>query len=82
MTCNRRIQHILTLILILWTAFIWAHSMIPASGSSEESRVVGEIVRPFLEVIIGKGQVTDVLLDTCGSFMGMTLMWAIGIIAK
>ena len=49
-------------------AVIWGHSMIPASGSSEESRIVGEIVKPVLEVVVGKGNVTDHLVRKLAHF--------------
>ena len=42
--------------------------MIPASGSSEESRIVGEIVKPVLEVVVGKGNVTDHLVRKLAHF--------------
>lgn len=62
-------NNLLHLSLILWISFIWIHSALPASASSEESRVVGNIIRPFLELIVGKGNVTGFLIRKLAHFI-------------
>ena len=42
--------------------------MIPASGSAEESRIIGEIIKPFLEIFVGEGNVTDHLVRKLAHF--------------
>ena len=55
-------------ILVIGMAFVWGHSMIPASGSAEESRIIGEIIKPFLEIFVGEGNVTDHLVRKLAHF--------------
>ena len=56
---KKKILRALLFVLTFATlAFIWIHSMMPESASSEESRGVLEFLKPFLELFFGKGNVT------------------------
>ncbi len=55
-------------VLVIGMAFVWGHSMIPATGSAEESRIIGEIIKPFLEIFVGEGNVTDHLVRKLAHF--------------
>ena len=61
-------QKVLFTAICLWIAFIWFHSMIPGEDSSEESRIVGNYIRPFLELFVGSGNVTDHLVRKLAHF--------------
>ena len=64
----------LHLALIVWIGFIWIHSAVPASGSSEESRIVGNFIRPLLELFWGKGSVTDYVVRKLAHFTEYTIL--------
>jgi len=49
-------------------AFIWIHSMMPADASSQESGWVMDLIRPFLEIFVGKGNVTMYLVRKLAHF--------------
>ena len=55
-------------LLTLLLAFIWMHSMVPAEDSAEESRRVGQLLTPFLELFVGEGNVTDHLVRKLAHF--------------
>ena len=65
---SKRSKRVWLVILVIGMAFVWGHSMIPASGSAEESRIVGEIIKPFLEIFVGEGNVTDHLVRKLAHF--------------
>lgn len=71
---NKHTEKLLRLILLLWICFIWLHSAIPASGSSEESRIVGNFIRPFLEFFLGKGNLTDHIVRKLAHFTEYTIL--------
>jgi len=50
---------IITVITLLTLAFIWIHSCIGQEGSAEESGFVYELLCPFFEIFMGKGNVTE-----------------------
>ena len=54
----RRTRRFLLLLLAVWLLFIWVHSMIPARSSAAESRWVGQLITPVLELFTGKGNKT------------------------
>ena len=49
----RRTRRFLLLLLAVWLLFIWVHSMIPARSSAAESRWVGQLITPVLELFTG-----------------------------
>lgn len=71
---SQNARKLLQLALILWIGFIWLHSAIPATGSSEESRVVGNLIRPFLELFLGQGNVTDHVVRKLAHFTEYTIL--------
>ncbi len=73
MTMTSKIKRV-GIILLVWIAVIWIHSMIPASGSSQESRWVGNILRPFLSLFVGAENVTDHLVRKLAHFGEYTLL--------
>lgn len=63
-----QIKTILVVLLALLLAFIWLHSMMPAENSAEESQRVGQFLTPFLELLVGEGNVTDYLVRKLAHF--------------
>lgn len=63
-----QIKTILVVLLALLLAFIWLHSMMPAEDSAEESQMVGQFLTPFLELLVGEGNVTDHLVRKLAHF--------------
>lgn len=59
---------LVVLLLALLLAFIWLHSMMPAEDSAEESQRVGQFLTPFLELLVGEGNVTDHLVRKLAHF--------------
>ena len=51
-------KKLLIILLVLLLAFIWGHSCMPTNTSETESKGVLELLRPLLEPIVGKGNVT------------------------
>ena len=67
-------KHVLVF-LIIWTlVFIWGHSMMDGASSAKESRWVMELVKPFLEVFVGKGKVTHRLIRKMAHFLEYMLL--------
>lgn len=65
---KRRIQSILTFLLIVTIAFIWGNSIGSAPKSHSESRKALEYVKPILEPVVGAGKVTDHLVRKIAHF--------------
>ena len=63
-----QIKTILVVLLALLLAFSWLHSMMPAEDSAEESQRVGQFLTPFLELLVGEGNVTDHLVRKLAHF--------------
>ncbi|MBR6270606.1 MAG: VanZ family protein [Lachnospiraceae bacterium] len=55
-------KKVLTILFILTLGFIWGHSMMPTSASAAESGGLLELLRPFLEFFVGKGNADDHLI--------------------
>ena len=69
---------ILYVILGVLLLFIWGNSMLPVAQSAAESRTIGKIITPFLELFVGQGNVTDHLVRKLAHFcefgaLGLTL---------
>ena len=61
--------HALLLLLIGATlAFIWSRSLKSIPASRAESEAVGAFLKPFLELFVGKGNVTDHLVRKLAHF--------------
>ena len=67
-------KKVLIIILILTLAFIWGQSMIPKGQSANESGFVLNLVRPFLEIFVGKGNVTIRLVRKIAHFVEYSVL--------
>ena len=67
-------KRILYLLLILTLGFIWLHSCVPQALSAAESAGITELVEPVLELVVGKGNVTDHLVRKLTHFAEFTLL--------
>ena len=51
-------KRVLIILLILVLAFIWGNSCMNVADSRDESSRVMDLLKPFLEIFVGKGNVT------------------------
>ena len=70
-------RKILIILLILVLAFIWGHSCMSVSESRDESSRVMDVITPFLEFFIGKGNVTLHLVRKLAHFTEFAALGAI-----
>ena len=63
-----RSKKTLTVLIIVTLAVIWGHSLLGREASSEESGFVMKLFAPFLELIVGKGNVTEHLVRKLAHF--------------
>ena len=63
-----RSKKILTVVIIITLAVIWGHSLLGREASSEESSFVMALLTPLLEIIVGKGNVTEHLVRKLAHF--------------
>lgn len=71
----RDIWSLVLLVFIVATlVFIWTNSMEPPAESSEKSRWVMKLMTPFLEVFVGKGNVTEFLVRKLAHFCEFGLL--------
>ena len=54
--------------ILVTLAVIWGHSLLGREASSEESSFVMELLTPLLEVVVGKGNVTEHLIRKLAHF--------------
>ena len=78
-TRNKKAITILGIIIAATLAFIWIHSCMGQEESAEESGFVYEVLEPVLEVVVGKGNVTELLIRKLAHFteffgLGLELM--------
>ena len=74
-------------ILLAFTAvtllFIWIHSCMPPDISSDESGWVMKLIEPILEIIVGKGNVTEHLVRKLAHFTEFSAFgFELGLIAN
>lgn len=67
-------KKILIIISILTLIFIWGQSMLPKGQSANESGFIMDLVRPFLEIFVGKGNVTDHLVRKVAHFVEYSVL--------
>lgn len=60
--------------IILTLAFIWGNSLLSREQSSGESAWVLQLVTPFLELFVGKGNVTEHLVRKLAHFTEFALL--------
>lgn len=65
---------ILIICTILTLIFIWGQSVLPGDISSQQSGFVMGIVRPFLELFAGKGNVTEHLVRKLAHFTEFSVL--------
>ena len=63
-----RSKKTLTVLIIVTLAVIWGHSLLGREASSEESGFVMKLLAPLLELIVGKGNVTEHLVRKLAHF--------------
>ena len=61
-------------IVIVLLAFIWAQSFLPQSASAKESGFIYQIVRPFLELFVGPGNLTRNMVRKLAHFTEFALL--------
>lgn len=66
----------LVVLLVLTVAFIWVHSAMDPETSANESGWVKKIMEPFLEIFVGKGNVTEHLVRKLAHFSEFALLGA------
>ena len=69
-------NRLLMILVCLTVGFIWGHSLMPGEISGEESSRVFEFLRPFLEIFLGKGCVTETLVRKMAHFSEYALLSA------
>lgn len=69
-----RRYRVLSIIIIVTILLIWGHSMLPSDISSDESSWVLNLIRPFLEIFVGKGNVTVYLVRKLAHFSEYMLL--------
>ena len=65
---NKKAITILSVIIAATLAFIWLHSCMDKEESSEESNFVYELLCPFFEIFMGKGNVTEYFIRKMAHF--------------
>lgn len=69
----RRLQWVF---LALTLVFIWGHSCMPIADSAAESGFITRLLTPLLEVLVGKGNVTDHLVRKLAHFTEFAVLGA------
>lgn len=65
---------IITVLILCAVAFIWANSIDSQAESSAKSSAVKELIEPFLEIFVGKGNVTEHLVRKLAHFTEYTIL--------
>ena len=65
---------ILNIFITATILFAWGHSLMPGDLSEEESSRALDLLRPFLEIIFGRGNVTDHLVRKLAHFSEYALL--------
>ncbi len=71
-----KLEKLLAIFIVLTLMFIWGQSVMNRELSSEESGFVMRIVTPVLELIVGKGRVTEHLVRKIAHFCEYALLGA------
>ena len=76
---NKKAITILSIIIIVTHAFIWIHSCMDREDSSMESGFIYDLLCPFFELFMGKGNVTEHFIRKLAHFteffgLGLELM--------
>ena len=71
-----KLEKLLAVFIVLTLIFIWGQSVMDRELSSEESGFVMRLVTPVLELIVGKGRVTEHLVRKIAHFCEYALLGA------
>ena len=69
-----KLERWLAVLIVLTLAFIWGHSLMDAETSSQESGLVTRLITPVLELILGKGNVTELFVRKLAHFSEFALL--------
>ena len=72
----RKLEKLLAVFIVLTLVFIWGHSVMDRELSSEESGFVMRLVTPVLELIVGRGNVTEHMVRKLAHFCEFALLGA------
>lgn len=61
-------KRILPVLIVIAVLFIWIHSCMPADMSTAESGFIMDLIKPFLELFTGEGNVTPHLVRKLAHF--------------
>ena len=67
-------RKVLLALIVLTLLFIWGNSLLNREQSSGESAWVMQLIAPFLELFVGKGNVTDHLVRKLAHFTEFALL--------
>lgn len=75
-----RTKKILAAVIVLTLIFIWGHSLVDRENSAKESGFVLRLLTPVLELVLGKGNVTEHFVRKLAHFgeffvLGAELLW-------
>ena len=71
---NKKAIRIMSVIIALTLVVIWGHSCMSKEDSSEESGFVFELLCPFFEIFMGKGNVTELFIRKMAHFTEFTVL--------
>ena len=74
MQTEKKRREILPIVIAVTLAVIWGHSLLGREASSEESSFVMRLLAPFLELIVGKGNVTEHLVRKLAHYGEFTVL--------
>ena len=72
----RKLEKLLAVFIVLTLVFIWGQSVMDRELSSEESGFVMRLVTPVLELIVGRGNVTEHMVRKLAHFCEFALLGA------
>ena len=74
---HRALTAALIVLTVLQLAFIFGQSLLDAPSSSGESGSVLDFVKPFFELFVGKGNVTETLVRKCAHITEFAVLGAL-----
>ena len=71
---NKKAITVMSVIIVLTLAVIWGHSCMNREDSSEESGFVYNLLCPFFEIFMGKGNVSELFIRKLAHFTEFTVL--------
>ncbi|MBQ7247542.1 MAG: VanZ family protein [Lachnospiraceae bacterium] len=71
---NRKKRNILIILICILLTVMWGHSMMSGAVSEAESSAVRDFLEPVLELFVGKGSVTGLLVRKLAHFTEFMLL--------